>query len=126
MNFMREKLIGHRGHNIVCSCYGEWDDPVDVCIECEDCGCVLVAAEDYEDSNFINYDMAIEDIKNYLRAQDDEWFAERSQARENVLNNVNLLEELAMEHMRCVNRCGCDRDWSCADACDCDPGIESK
>lgn len=45
---LREKLMAHRGHNIVCVSYGDWDDPADVCIECEDCCEVLVSAEDDE------------------------------------------------------------------------------
>lgn len=49
MNWIREKLMEHRGHHVTCVCYGEWDDPVDVCIECEDCGCVLISAEDFDE-----------------------------------------------------------------------------
>ena len=45
---LREKLMRHRGHNIECVCYGDWDDPADVCIECVDCNEVLVSAEDFE------------------------------------------------------------------------------
>lgn len=126
MNWMRKKLLEHRGHNIVCVSYGLWDDPADVTIECEDCGCVLVSAEDYEDSNFLNYDMAMDDIKYYLQSRSDDWFAERRRGKEEVLEDKELLDELATEHLRSVNKCGCDRDWSCADACDCDPGIENK
>lgn len=48
-NWMMEKLIGHIGHEIVCVAYGDIDDPQDVCIECETCGCVLVSAEDYDE-----------------------------------------------------------------------------
>lgn len=48
MNWMRDKLLPHVGHRVVCVTYGNCDDPVDVCVECEDCGCVLVSAEDYE------------------------------------------------------------------------------
>jgi len=48
-NWMREKLIGHIGHKIVCVAYGDIDDPRDVCIECETCGCVLVSAENYDE-----------------------------------------------------------------------------
>lgn len=45
---MKEKLLPHRGHNIACVCYGEWSDPADVCIECEDCSEVLVSSEDWD------------------------------------------------------------------------------
>lgn len=48
VNRMREKLLPHRGHRVVCASYGDWDNPADVCIECEDCGCVLVSTEDFE------------------------------------------------------------------------------
>lgn len=45
---MYEHLKPHIGHNIVCVCYGDIDNPHDVCIECEDCGEVLISAEDYD------------------------------------------------------------------------------
>ena len=48
-NFMFTKLLPHRGHAISCVCYGDWNDPKDVCIECEHCGTVLVSAEDFND-----------------------------------------------------------------------------
>lgn len=44
-SYLRKKLMPHRGHDIACVSYGDWDDPVDVCIECEDCGCVLISTE---------------------------------------------------------------------------------
>jgi len=47
-NYMFKKLNPHFGHHIVCVRYGDPDDPVDVCIECEDCGEVLISAEDFE------------------------------------------------------------------------------
>lgn len=48
-NWMFEKLRPHIGHNVVCVCYGDIDDPVDICIECEDCMQVLVSAEDFDE-----------------------------------------------------------------------------
>jgi hypothetical protein len=42
---MYEKLKRHIGHAIVCVCYGDPDDPNDICIECEDCNEVLISAE---------------------------------------------------------------------------------
>ena len=45
---MRERLRPHIGHRIVCVCYGDPDDPADICIECEDCCEVLVSAETFE------------------------------------------------------------------------------
>lgn len=47
-NYMYEKLKPHISHRVVCSCYGNPDDPADICIECEDCNEVLVSAEDYD------------------------------------------------------------------------------
>lgn len=45
---IRTKLMPHRGHRIVCVCYGDWHDPHDVCIECIDCNEVLISAETFE------------------------------------------------------------------------------
>lgn len=38
-------LLRHRGHNVVIVTYGDPDAPVDVCLECEDCGEVVLDAE---------------------------------------------------------------------------------
>ena len=35
----------HVGHHITCVCYGDKEDPEDVCIECETCNEVLFSAE---------------------------------------------------------------------------------
>jgi hypothetical protein len=44
MNY--EELRQHIGHAIVCVCYGrDGEDPVNVAIECETCGMVLVDAD---------------------------------------------------------------------------------
>lgn len=49
-NWMYEKLKHHIGHKIVCCCYGkDGEEPVDICIECEDCYEVLVSAEDFDE-----------------------------------------------------------------------------
>ena len=48
MNYIYKKLLAHRGHHIVCVSYGDWNDPADVCIECEDCNEVLISAEDFD------------------------------------------------------------------------------
>lgn len=50
-NWMMEKFIDHVGHEIVCVAYGDLNDPHDVCIECETCGCVLVSAEDFDETD---------------------------------------------------------------------------
>lgn len=47
-NYMYRKLQEHIGHRIVCACYGDPDDPADICIECEDCQAILISAEDYD------------------------------------------------------------------------------
>ena len=36
------------GHDISCVTYGDSEDPSDICIECDECGTVLVSAEDFE------------------------------------------------------------------------------
>ena len=48
-NFMYEKLKNHIGHNVVCVSYGDYYDPDDICIECEDCNEVLISTETYEE-----------------------------------------------------------------------------
>ena len=53
MNYIWEKLMPHRGHEIECVCYGEWDNPMDICIECITCNEVLISAEDFEIENEI-------------------------------------------------------------------------
>lgn len=46
---MYDILRPHIGHEIVCVCYGkDGEDPVDICIECEDCGTVLISSEAYD------------------------------------------------------------------------------
>ena len=40
-------LKQHRGHKVVIATYGDWNDPADICLECEDCCEVLLDAEIY-------------------------------------------------------------------------------
>ena len=40
-------LYKHRGHKVVIATYGDLDNPADVCLECEDCSEVILAAELY-------------------------------------------------------------------------------
>lgn len=40
-------LKAHFGHSVCIACYGDPSNPVDVCLECEDCGEVLIDAELY-------------------------------------------------------------------------------
>lgn len=42
-----DMLLKHRGHNVSIVSYGDIDNPVDVCLECEDCGEVVLDAELY-------------------------------------------------------------------------------
>lgn len=46
---MKEKLLGHLGHNIEVAYYGTSpEDAVSVTVECIDCNEVVIAAEDFE------------------------------------------------------------------------------
>lgn len=44
---LRNKLKKHRGHKVSIVSYGDWNNPVDICLECEDCGEVVLDAEIY-------------------------------------------------------------------------------
>ena len=49
-NYIYEQLRPHIGHNIACVAYGQnKEDPVDICIECEDCNEVLISAETFNE-----------------------------------------------------------------------------
>lgn len=41
------ELKKHRGHKVNIVSYGDWDNPEDICLECEDCGEVVLDAEIY-------------------------------------------------------------------------------
>lgn len=41
------ELKKHRGHKISIVSYGDWEDPTDICLECEDCGEIILDAEIY-------------------------------------------------------------------------------
>lgn len=71
----------------------------------------------------LGWDEARTDVVNYLEAQSEAYFAERGRRREDVMRDNELIDKLASEHEKCVNRFGCEREWSCKDACDSDPGI---
>ena len=47
-NWMAQKLLPHVDHDISCVTYGDSENPSDICIECDECGTVLVSAEDFE------------------------------------------------------------------------------
>lgn len=40
-------LLAHSGHELVVACYGDADNPQNVCLECESCGEVVLDAEIY-------------------------------------------------------------------------------
>lgn len=66
---------------------------------------------------------AKKDVINYLSLQEDAYFNERNTTREAVLSDNELIAHIASEHLSCVTRFGCERDWSVKDACDSFPGI---
>lgn len=49
INPLWNALKRHRGHKVEIVSYGDWDDPVDICLECEDCGEVIIDAELYSE-----------------------------------------------------------------------------
>lgn len=71
----------------------------------------------------LEIDDARSDIVFYLETQDEDYFAERGRTKEEVLSDGELIDKLAAEHQKCVNSFGCEREWSCRDACDNEPGI---
>ena len=42
-----DALLKHLGHDVYICTYGDSDNPQDVCLECEDCGEVVLDAELY-------------------------------------------------------------------------------
>lgn len=46
-NVLWDRLLAHWGHNVRIVKYGDPDNPADVCLECEDCGEVILDAEIY-------------------------------------------------------------------------------
>ena len=48
MNLLKEKLMEHRGHNVVIVTYGDYNNPQDVCLECQDCNAIILDAENYD------------------------------------------------------------------------------
>ena len=40
-------LFKHRGHKVEIATYGDWTDPVDMCLECLDCNEVILDGEIY-------------------------------------------------------------------------------
>ena len=48
MRTLWDILKEHAGHNISIVCYGDWNNPVDVCLEAEDTCEVILDAELYD------------------------------------------------------------------------------
>ena len=71
----------------------------------------------------ITKEEARKDILKYLESQSPEYFEKRSTTHLDVIQSEDIIQSLVDEHMHCVNRLGCNREWSCKDACDNDPGI---
>lgn len=44
---LRNELKRHRGHKVNIVSYGNWDNPENICLDCEDCGEVILDAEIY-------------------------------------------------------------------------------
>lgn len=71
-----------------------------------------------EDGEYITEDAARDDIVAVLNNQDERWFEENwHRYKAEILANDALIDTLAAEHRRCVNRFGNDRKWSAEDAC---------
>lgn len=48
-DFLWNKLMQHRGHDVDIYSYNEpTGEVVDICLECNTCGCIIIDAEDYE------------------------------------------------------------------------------
>ena len=41
-------LMEHFGHEVEIACYGDVEDPVNVSLECLDCGCVICDSDIYD------------------------------------------------------------------------------
>ena len=79
--------------------------------------------DDNKQLQVFTYDTARTDIIEYLSGQDEMYFSERAVMKGDVLRSETLINKLAQEHYRCVTCYGMEREWSCKDACDHDPGI---
>jgi len=42
-----DMLKSHIGHQVCIVAYGDTDDPMDICLECEECGEVILDAKIY-------------------------------------------------------------------------------
>lgn len=42
-----DELKKHRGHHVSITSYGDWDNPKNISLECEDCNEVILDAELY-------------------------------------------------------------------------------
>lgn len=117
----------HRLHTSLVRDWTESDDCRRVTVETENTTYVMEAlnsiTEYYEDAYNFSRSIAMKDVEKYLYEQDDEYFTSRGTTKEKVLTNDMILADIAQEHYKCVMCFGNEREWSCKDACDNDPGI---
>lgn len=79
---------------------------------------------DKEHSNeALTEEEALSDVRQYLEQQPDQYFADRRTTKEEVLADTELLGKLAGRHHCMVNMFDGDRQNSCMNACDYEPGI---
>jgi len=69
------------------------------------------------------YNECRQDVIAYLSQQEEEYFTKRGCTKEAILNDKEVIDKIAFEHKKCVTSFGCDQEWSCKHACDCDPGF---
>lgn len=48
MKYLYNKFKEYIGHNIVCVAYGDIENLIDIYIECEDCGYMLMSVEGFD------------------------------------------------------------------------------
>lgn len=117
----------HRLHTSTVMEITEADDGSQISIETANTTYVLERIKEntalYNHGWQFSREEAMDDVIKYLSAQDEEYFAERETTKAKVLSDDAILAELRDEHYKCVMNFGNDRDWSCRDACDNDPGI---
>ena len=117
----------HRLHTSTVMEITEADDGSQISIETANTTYVLERIKEntalYNHGWQFSREEAMDDVIKYLSVQDEEYFAERETTKDKVLSDDTILAELRDEHYKCVMNFGNDRDWSCRDACDNDPGI---
>ncbi len=117
----------HRLHTSLVRGWEESEDGSVITIETENTTYVMERisslTEFYENDWKFSREIAKQDVLEYLRQQDDEYFTSRGTTKDKVFNDAALLYDIIQEHYKCVMCFGNDREWSCKDACDNEPGI---